>query len=264
MPQDDGQSTIRRRSITGGQEQRQPRYPKSMERNVPPRTDGPFSEDDLFPDGPRTNTSVVRYTGPSGQIQRTAGALSTTGGIPSRRQTGTKNSPRIPRSTTTQQRPNNPKSHKRVHWLLPLGVGMVAMLVLWMVGSTIVTWGVQRYYDVHYGNPRTSQTDAVVGHNHDSEAHKSHFIAVNLNRRAIVVELMGGDPAKAKTYVAPVYIDGPGGDLAPVDLEFRDVTGDSKKDMIIHIHLPSQDQISVFINEGTQFRPSDGNDKVHI
>lgn len=259
MPQDDGQQ-IRRRSITtGDQGARQPRYPKAVER-ASRTTDGPFGDEDML-DLPRTNTSVVRYDGPSG-VQTQRGALSPTGGVP-RRQTGAKSPPRQTRTTSTaaQQRPQN-KARKKVHWLLPLGVGMVAMLVLWMLGSTVVNWGMQRYNDFRYGNPRTFQTDQIVGHNGDSAAHKSHFIAVNLNRQAIVVEFMGGDPAKSVSYVAPVYIAGPGGDQAPVTLDFKDMTGDGKLDMIIHIQLPNQDQISVFVNDGTKFRPSNGNDKI--
>ncbi len=141
---------------------------------------------------------------------------------------------------------------------------MLAMLALWLVGSNIVSWGTQVYNDAHYGYPRTYQTDAVVGHNHDSAAHPSHFIAINLNRQAVVIEMMAGDPQKAITYIAPVVIAGPGGDRAPITVEFRDVTGDNLKDMILHIHLPSQDQISIFINDGTKFRPSNNTDKIHL
>jgi hypothetical protein len=170
---------------------------------------------------------------------------------------------RSTRTTTQQSKEAKPKPRRNVHWLFYVGVGMLATLVLWMAGSTVLAWGLQRYDDLKYGYPRTSQMDAVVGHN-DSSQKPSHFIAMNLNRQAVVVEFMGGDPSKAVTYVAPIYIAGNGGDLAPVTLEFRDVTGDGKPDMIVHIHLPSQDQISVFVNDGTKFRPSNGNDKIRV
>jgi hypothetical protein len=140
---------------------------------------------------------------------------------------------------------------------------MVAMLVLWVFGSLAVAWGQQRYDDITYGRPRTYQTDAVVGHN-DSPTHKSHFIAVNYNRQAIVTEWMGGDPAKSVVYVVPYYIVGDNSDLTPVTVEFRDVTGDKKPDMIIHIHLRTQDQTFVFVNAGTKFRPQQANDKITL
>lgn len=141
---------------------------------------------------------------------------------------------------------------------------MLAALVLWLLGSSVVNWGQRVYNDWHYGYPRTFQTDAVVGHNKDSAAHPSHFIAVNLNRQVIVMEIPAGDPSKSISYVAPIYISGSGGDLAPVTLEFRDVNGDHKPDMIIHVWLPGQNQVFVFINDGTKFRPSNGNDKISI
>jgi len=187
--------------------------------------------------------------------------------IPSRRQQGlTKNLPssRQGRTTTQEQPRKQSKVRKNVHWLLPLGVGMVAMLVLWMVGASTLAWGMQRYNDIRYGTPRTFQTDAVVGHGGDSRDHPSHFIALNLNRQAIVIEFMAGDPAKSVSYVAPLYIAGDGGNLAPVTVEFRDATGSGRLDMVIHIHLPNQEQISVFVNDGTKFRPSNGNDKIRI
>jgi hypothetical protein len=75
---------------------------------------------------------------------------------------------------------------------------------------------------------------------------------------------MGGDPSKAITYLAPVFIAGDNGQLAPVTVEFRDVTGDARLDMLVHIHLTGQDQISVFVNDGPKFRPSNGTDKIRL
>lgn len=210
-------------------------------------------------DNPRTPTSVVPY------LQRTTGPQSPPPPAITRRQ----RTRDLSRQTRTFEKPAPPppppkkKTQKNVHWLLPLGVGMLAMLALWLIGSTFLAWGIQRYNDVVYGNPRTFQTDAVVGHG-DSADHPSHFIAVNLNRQAIVIEFKAGDPAKSVSYVAPVYIAGDGGDLAPVTVEFKDVNDDKRTDMIIHIHLPSQDQLSVFINDGKGFRPVTSNDKIHL
>jgi hypothetical protein len=210
-------------------------------------------------DNPRTPTSVVPYL-----QQRTTGPQSPPPpAVPRRQRTRD-----LARQTRAFEKPAPPpppkkKAQKNVHWLLPLGVGMLAMLALWLIGSTCLAWGIQRYNDVIYGNPRTFHTDAVVGHG-DSPEHPSHFIAVNLNRQAIVIEFKAGDPAKSVSYVAPVYIAGEGGDLAPVTVEFKDVNDDKRTDMIIHIHLPSQDQLSVFINDGKGFRPVTSNDKIHL
>ncbi len=227
-----------------------------------PNTDR-YEEDD---DGLlHRNTTAIHVDAPQNAQTRITSSQSPHTSVPRRQpQAMTRNLPRPPRAPMPQQVEQMGVLHSKTHWLLPLGVGMMAMLVLWVTGAWLVAWGGQRYNDLHYGIPRTYQTDAVVGHGGDSPAHPSHFIALNLNRQAIVIELMAGDPGKSVSYVAPVYIAGDGGDLAPVTVEFRDVTGDNRLDMIIHIHLPSQDQLSVFVNTGTKFRPSNGNDKISI
>ncbi len=138
----------------------------------------------------------------------------------------------------------------RRHWLLYLGVGMLAMLALWIVGSMLLTWWQVTQDDWHYGRPRTFQTDAVVGHS-DSAASPSHFIAINLNRHVEVIECPGGDCSHAVIYLGPILF-GDGEDGTPVTLTFQDVNGDGKPDMVIHI----QDQRMVFINENGKFRPA--------
>ena len=100
-----------------------------------------------------------------------------------------------------------------------------------------------------YGYPRTSQTDAVVGH-HDSPANPSHFIAINLHSHIEVIEFPGGDVTHARVYLGPTLI-GTGQDLVPVTLSFKDVNGDGKPDMIVSVG----GTIVVFINDNGQFRP---------
>jgi hypothetical protein len=78
------------------------------------------------------------------------------------------------------------------------------------------------------------------------------------------VEFPAGAQSGALSYVVPYYILGPGGDLTPITLEFRDVTADGKADMIIHIHLQSQDQTFVFVNAGTKFRAPTAKDTIHL
>ncbi len=125
---------------------------------------------------------------------------------------------------------------------------MIAMLALWVLGNLAVNWWNVTQDDWHYGRPRTFQIDMRVGHNDDVTP--SHFIAMNLNRHIIIIEFPGGDPTKAKDYLGPTLFGG-GQDLTPVTLSFKDVNGDGKLDMIVHI----QDQTFVFLNDGTQFRP---------
>ena len=137
---------------------------------------------------------------------------------------------------------------KKVHWLLYVGVGMIAALALWVTASTLLAWGTEKYNDLIYGNPRIFQTDYAVGHNHDSLAHPSHFIALNLHGQVIIVELPAGDPTKSIDYIGPALI-AVGDEKIPITLTFSDVNNDHKVDMIVHI----QDKEVHFCNNGTKF-----------
>ena len=127
---------------------------------------------------------------------------------------------------------------------------MIAMAALFLLLSSAATWIQTTKDDLTYGRPRTFQIDAVVGHN-DSPANPTHFIAINLNRHVEVIEWPGGDSSKMKVYQITTLF-GDGEDLTPVTLSFRDLTGNGKLDMLIHI----QDQTIVMINENGTFRPA--------
>lgn len=138
-----------------------------------------------------------------------------------------------------------PPPKKSKHYLVYVGVGMVFMLALFVGFQMLGNW-----WNNHvYGNPLTYQTDQVVGHS-DSTDHPTHFVAINLNSRVTIIEIPGGDASKARIYSGPtLYSDN--GDSIPVTLEFKDVNGDGKVDMIVHI---GEKQI-IYLNDGTQFKP---------
>jgi hypothetical protein len=137
-------------------------------------------------------------------------------------------------------------------------VGMLLMAALFLTINTLGSWWQIHQDDVTYGRPRTYQVDAVVGHN-DSPSNPSHFIFLNLNRHVEIIELPGGDTTHARIYTGPTLF-GDGQDLTPVTGVFKDVNGDGKLDMIVHI----QDQVLVYINDGTQFVPQQPGQQVHL
>ena len=146
----------------------------------------------------------------------------------------------------------------RFHPLVWLGLGMIAMIFLWVGYSNAVNWWQIHQDDSTYGRPRTFQIDAVVGHN-DSASNPSHFEAINLNRHIIVIELPGGDPTKARIYPITTLFGG-GQELTPVTLSFKDVKGGGLIDMEIHI----ENQTIVMINDNGSFRPLKAGEKVHL
>lgn len=131
--------------------------------------------------------------------------------------------------------------------LTVVGLAMLVMLLGFMALSWPGTWWQTQTNDWTYGRPRTFQVDAVVGH-HDSPSNPSHFLALNLHRQVLVIELPGGDLSKAIMYTGPTLV-GDGQDLTPITLTFVDVNGDGKLDMEIHI----LDQVIVFHNTGSKF-----------
>ena len=221
--------------------------------------EGDPPDDEVWP--PRTHTSAVRYHTtadglPPGMTPTRAGPRKTTE-IPARRSalppagrtTGRGPQPR-PTRVISPERKEGAHTRLRWHWLVFVGLAMFIMILGWVAFSALGNWWQITLDDWHYGRPRTFQTDAVVGH-HDSADHPSHFLAINLDRHVLIIELPGGDPSKAKIYTGPVLI-GPGQDLAPVTLSFQDVNGDGKPDMIVTI----ENSHVVFINDSGGFRPA--------
>lgn len=135
------------------------------------------------------------------------------------------------------------------HPLLYLGIGMLVMLVLWATLSTAFGWLNGVLNDIHYGRPRTFQTDAWVGHNEQTGL-PSHFIAINFHRHIEIIEMPGGDASRSHIYLGPLLY-GPGDELVPVTLKFVDINGDQKPDMIVTF----QGSQIVFINDQGGFRP---------
>lgn len=233
-----------------------------------------LSEDDpLASEPPRQTTSSIRFQPPPGQrrggttrevrpdLARTAQQPTQdipprrTGNVPAPAQPTragsgrlpTREAPRRPRPSFGSSSSGSSSSGRSLHWLVYVGIGMVAALALWVSFSAILAWGTGKYNDIVYGYPRFFQTDQVVGHN-DSPQHPSHFIALNLHGQVIVIELPAGNPSKSYEYIGPNLV-ATGDDQIPITLTFSDVNHDGKLDMIIHI----EDREVIFCNNGTKF-----------
>lgn len=102
--------------------------------------------------------------------------------------------------------------------------------------------------DLRFGRPRTFQLQAYVQHDETSGS-PTHLMALNLNRQVVIIELPGGDAAKARTLTGP-YLFGANEDLTPVTLGLRDMDGDGVPDLLVDVR---QEQI-VYLNRDGAFR----------
>ncbi len=129
--------------------------------------------------------------------------------------------------------------------LIAILAGMAITVVLLISLSALIPWWQNYQNDLHYGYPRTSQLDAVVGHD-DSTSSPTHFIFLNLHGHIEVIEIPGGNPALTRAFSGPTLF-GSNADLPPVTGTIRDDHG--HYDLILHV----QNQQIVFLNDGTTF-----------
>jgi len=139
---------------------------------------------------------------------------------------------------------------RRSHWLMFVGLALFVMILGWLALSAVGSWWQTTQNDWRFGRPRTFQIDQVVGHR-DSPQNPSHFIAMNLNRHILVIEIPGGDVSKSVVYSGPTLL-GPGQDLTPVTLSFQDINHDGKLDMIVNV----QGSQFIYLNENGTFVPA--------
>ena len=102
--------------------------------------------------------------------------------------------------------------------------------------------------DLRYGRPRTTQIDAFVGHE-ETNGQPTHLMAINLNRQVMVIELPGGEAAKARTLSGP-YLFGANEELTPLHLHLQDLDGDGNPDLLLDIR---REQL-VYLNRDGAFR----------
>ncbi|GHO52502.1 FG-GAP repeat domain-containing protein [Ktedonobacter robiniae] len=159
-----------------------------------------------------------------------------------------------PRQQRSHQQPpllpiGTPRPFHFPRWPLYGGIVVLTMFGGWLG----INMGQQAWQgwqdDLHYGCPRTYQTDAVVGHNHDSSANPSHFIVLNLHGQIMVIEIAAGDPGKTHLYKTGLNLLGSGQDLTPAQVAFKDLDGDGKPDMIVSV----EGQNVAFKNENDTF-----------
>ena len=132
-------------------------------------------------------------------------------------------------------------------FIASLIIGMLVVVALLVSMVLLSSWWLGFQDDMHYGYPRTSHLDAVVGHG-DSPSNRTHFIFINLHGHIQVIEIPGGDPAQTHIYTGPTLY-GSGQDRIPVTGEIAIDKG--KANLLVHVGS----QEFLLVNDGTTFHP---------
>ena len=136
-----------------------------------------------------------------------------------------------------------------LHLLAYIVTALLVLIAIYAIMGNVMGWARGKINDVQYGATRTFQTDEVVGHG-DGAGTPSHFIAMNLNRQVLVIEIPGGDPSQLRTITGP-YLFGAGEDKTPVQLRFDDLNRDGSQDLIVAV----KNEEIVYLNKDGQFQP---------
>lgn len=163
--------------------------------------------------------------------------------------------PPLPRQDTSPPPPASPAPRPFLEraerpalapWRLGLiGVGSLAgVLAIYAVLSALVAFAQVKADDIAYGRPRTTHLDGYFGHAGEQAGQPSHILALNLDRRIVLIELPGGDTPGASTVTGP-YLFGADEDLTPVQLAAADINGDGNLDLLVDV----KNEQLVYIND---------------
>lgn len=139
-----------------------------------------------------------------------------------------------------------------------LVTGILATMALYLLISALVQWGQVTWDDLRYGRPRAMHITGFVGHD-DTNGVPTHFIAMNLNRQVIVLEIPGGDASKTRSYPGP-YLFGDNEELTPVQISLSDMDHDGLPDLLINV---SNEQV-IYLNKDGSFRLPEPGEQARI
>ncbi|NNJ08938.1 hypothetical protein EKD04_001200 [Chloroflexales bacterium ZM16-3] len=125
--------------------------------------------------------------------------------------------------------------------------GILALLAVYVLLSSVIGWGRIVLDDMRYGRPRTFHLSENVGRPEEANA-PTHMIAMNLDRQVVILEIPGGDATKTRALPGP-YLFGAGEDLTPVTMRLSDMNGDGTPDLIVRV----KDEEMVYINRDGNF-----------
>lgn len=141
-----------------------------------------------------------------------------------------------------------PPSGNHVRIAMYIVTFIVAALAIHQLVGFVIHWGQIRLDDIRYGRPRAMHLEGFVGHDEHTGL-PTHFIALNMERQVVVLELPGGDASKVRTLPGP-YLFGDDQELTPVVLALQDMDHDNLADLLINV----RNEQLVYLNRDGFFR----------
>src|SRR5436305_2064670 len=109
------------------------------------------------------------------------------------------NVPQLPQQAQFRQKKSSWLAGR--HPLFYIGSVCVLFILGWFLIGALISWVSVTIDDVHYGRPRTFQTDIDVGH-----GGLSHFTVENVGGRLTAYDLRNHDLPKANIYARPMRV----------------------------------------------------------
>jgi hypothetical protein len=131
-------------------------------------------------------------------------------------------------------------------------MGMFVMgMVFWACVVYVVPWVTDKVDHWNTGEARIWQHDFNVGH----EGGSSHFLTQYYEGNVLVIEILNTTPMTVHTYVASCQFLTPPPVPPIITLEVRDINGDQKPDLLLHVEGISS-PIPLY-NNGQTFQTDD-------
>jgi len=200
-------------------------YGKPLGRTyVTSRTGSGYNEEDYEEEEQRSRSSAVVRQRPYSQVERVR--IRETDDLPAAR----------------PRRPMPP--------LFYICLSMLIVVLFIMAYTTIPQLWQRHLDDVTYGNPRTYQTDANVGH-----GGLSHFIVLNNHGTIEVIEIPANPSPLSQPHLYIItHFAGESADLLPTTVSFTDVNG-GKPTMVVTVYTGGNPTQYILFNNGTMFVP---------
>ncbi len=136
------------------------------------------------------------------------------------------------RGRQPEQPPAKPR--REMHWLFPLGMGMLTLIGLYVVVYFADLALVSVSNRLSYGPDHISVYSCVIG-DHDNSLHPTIFFGTMLQSNVLVEEFPGGDATHAKAFTFPPLLSGAWGNMDDVIVTVYPQTSGPTPTMLVKV-----------------------------